>query len=72
MGARIVALPFGVWLLGSLLVLGMLPLLCFIPFMPEALEFHFMGGLELGKVLGVTGCWVNVVEVVLQNNQSKP
>ena len=67
MGSRIVALPFGVRLLGSLLVLGMLPLLCFITFMPEALQFHFMRGLELGKVLGVTGCWLDIVEVVLQS-----
>ena len=70
MGSRIVALPFGVWLLGALLVLGMLPLLGFVPFMPEALQFHFMGGLELGKVLGVTGCWLNIVEVVLQGRRS--
>lgn len=64
------ALPFGVWLLGSLLVLGMLPLLGFVPFMPEAFQFHFMRGLELGKVLGVAGCWLAIVEVVLHADRA--
>ena len=56
-------LPFGVWLLGSLLVLGML--LCFVALMPEAFHFHFIRGLVFREVFGVTGCWLVIVEVVL-------
>lgn len=47
-------------------MLAMLPLLGFFPFMPEALQLHFMRCLKLGQVLGGTGGRLIIVELVLQ------
>lgn len=46
-------------------MLGMLPLLGFLPFMPQALQLHFMGCLKLGQVLGMAGGRVVIVKLVL-------
>ena len=62
----VVALPFGVWLLGRLLLLRLLSLLLFVPLMADALQLHLMRRLKLGQVLGITSWWLVIVELVLQ------
>lgn len=64
--AWVVALPFGVWLLGRLLLLRMLSLLLLVPFMTDALQLHLMRRLKLGQVLGITGWRFVIVELMLQ------
>ena len=62
----VVALPFGIRLLRCLLVLRMLALVGFVPFMADAFQLHFVGCLELGQILGITCGRVVVVELMLQ------
>jgi len=62
----VMALPFGVWLLRRLLLLRMLSLLLFVPFMTDALQLQLMRRLKLGQVLGITSWWLVIVELMLQ------
>ena len=57
----------GIWLLSRLLLAFSLAVLVG-SLMPEALELHFMRGLELGQLFW-GACWgVAVVELMLQQN----